>query len=89
MPNNHHNKYTSKMLIGISLVSAGIFLTMYILTVPTFQRYWYFWAIIVSVIVNTGIIMLCSAFVHKIKADLIRKQKHHEQHKTFTADNVV
>ena len=86
MPNNHLNKYTTKMLLGITLVTAGIFLSIYIAVNPPLHRDWYFWALSVAGIVNTGLLLLCMAFVHKIKADLIRKQKHHEQHKTFTAD---
>ena len=86
MPNNHVNKYFTKMLFGITLVSAGIFLCMFVLTHPTSHDDWFLWAIGVSLLVNAGLILLCYAFVHKVKSDLIRKQKHYEQHKTFTAD---
>ena len=86
MPNNHSNKYFSKMLLGISLVTAGIFLSMFIVTNITFREDWFFWAFAVAILVNAGLLFLCNSIVHKIKADLIRKQKHLEQRKTFTAD---
>ena len=86
MPNNHLNKYTTKMLLGITLVTAGIFLSIYIAVNPSLHGDWYFWALAVAGIVNTGLLLLCRAFVHKVKADLIRKQKHQEEHKIFTAD---
>lgn len=86
MANNHLSKYTSKMLLGITLVTCGIFLAIYTAINPSLHGDWYFWALAVAAIVNAGLLFLCRAFVHKIKADLIRKQKHQEQHKTFTAD---
>ena len=80
------SKYFSKMLFGISLVSAGIILSMFVLANPSFSNDWYLWALAVSVLVNAGLILLGSAFVHKVKSDLIHKRKQYDQHKTFTAD---
>lgn len=74
------------MLLGIFLVTAGIFMSIYTCINPVMQNEWYIWALLVSLLINTGLLLLFKAFVHKVKADLIRKQKNHEQHKTFTAD---
>ena len=86
MSTNHLDKYATKLILGIILVTAGVFQAMYIAVNSLMQNEWYIWAFLVAVLMNTGLIFLCKAFVHKMKADLIRKQKHHDQHKNFIAD---
>lgn len=85
MSNTHRDKYITKLLVGIGFTSAGIFLILF----ACFTRQkddWYFWGLLSAVAVNTGLIMVGSAYVHKIKSDLIRRQKQKETQKTFTAD---
>jgi len=36
---------------------------------------WIFWALISAVTINAGLLFLGSALIHKVKADLIRRQK--------------
>ena len=87
MSTNHLDKYATKLILGIILVTAGVFLAMYIAVNSLMQNEWYLWALLVALFMNAGLIFLCKAFVHKMKADLIRKQKNSEQHKTFIADS--
>jgi ABC-type nickel/cobalt efflux system permease component RcnA len=47
---------------------------------------WYFWGILAAVSINSGLFLLLSAFVHKVKSDFIKRQKQREQQKTFTED---
>jgi hypothetical protein len=86
MSNTHQDKYISKLLIGIAFVTAGIFVIMYAGFNANVKKDWYFWGIIAAVAINVGLILVGSAYVHKIKSDLIRRQKKKEQQKTFTAD---
>ena len=86
MSNLHQDKYVSKLLIGFTFVILGVLTIMYAAFERTRTDDWYFWGIVATVAVNTGIILMGSAFVHKIKSDLIRRQKQREQQKTFTSD---
>ena len=86
MSNNHQEKFISKMLFGFASVTAAVFLILYAAFERTQQDDWYFWGIVGSVLINLGLYFLVSAFVHKVKADFIKRQKQREQQKTFTAD---
>jgi len=85
-PNNHREKYLAKLLLGFISVTAGVFAIMYACIVRSQVNEWYFWALIASVLICAGLYFLVSAVVHRVKADLIRRQKMKEQHRTFTAD---
>ncbi len=87
MSSKHEEKFLSKLLIGIALVTAGIFVILYACFTRSQTDDWYFWGIIAAVSLNSGLILMCSAYVHKMKSDLIKRQKQREQQKTFTADN--
>jgi uncharacterized membrane protein YjfL (UPF0719 family) len=76
------------MLIGFSGVILGVFTILYSCFEKSLVSDWYFWAIIASTFFCIGLYFLIHAVLHKIKADLIKKQKMREQHKTFTADNI-
>ena len=61
-------------MMGFILITAGILLIAYISFMKA--RYdWYFWAAGVVLLVNSGLYFLGVAFTHKIKSDLIRKQR--------------
>lgn len=88
MSNTHQEKFVTKMLVGFAFISTAIFVILY----AAFERSrareedWYFWGIVASILLNTGLYFLVTAFVHKVKSDFIRRQKQREQQKTFTAD---
>jgi hypothetical protein len=86
MSNTHKEKFLSKLLIGVGAITIGILGILY----ASFERAktddWYSWGIVASFMINLGLYFLLQAFVHKVKADMIRKQKHREQQKTFTAE---
>lgn len=86
MSNTHQEKFVTKLLVGFALVTCGIFVIMYAAFSKRPDDEWYFWGILAAVAINTGLYLLLSAFVHKVKSDFIRRQKHKEQQKTFTAD---
>ena len=74
------------MLIGFALVTIGILLIHYVAFERSQKDDWYTWGFVASVLINTGLYFLLNAYVHKVKSDLIKRQKQREQQKTFTAD---
>jgi uncharacterized membrane protein HdeD (DUF308 family) len=64
------------MFIGLVFTTAGIASIIYsTFTKDSNQHDWIFWAIIPIITINTGLLFMGSAVVHKVKADLIRRQK--------------
>jgi uncharacterized membrane protein HdeD (DUF308 family) len=86
MSNSHQEKYISKLLFGFAFIIAGIMVILYAAFERTKNEDWYFWGIVVSVLIIIGLVFLLNAFVHKVKSDLIKKQRSKEQHKTFATD---
>ncbi len=80
MPNSHSDKYVTNLLLGFSFVIGSIFLLLF----PVFEKEqkddWYIWAIVASLILCIGLYFLVSAAVHKVKSDLIKRQRSREQH---------
>ncbi|MDP4264490.1 MAG: hypothetical protein Q8941_18315 [Bacteroidota bacterium] len=83
MTNRHREKYITRLLAGFILVSGGILVLLYTSFLKDRQEEWYFWAALSIILINSGLFALGSAFIHKIKADLIRKQKQKDQHKKY------
>jgi hypothetical protein len=86
MSSNHEEKYITKLLLGFTFVIGSIFVILFACFERTRQDDWYGWGIVASVLVCTGLYLLLSAFNHKMKSDMINRQKMREKQKTFTAD---
>jgi hypothetical protein len=86
MSNNHQERYFTKLLFGFAFITSGILSILFAAFERTREDDWYLWGIGASVLVNVGIYFLLGAFVHKVKSDLIRRQRMKEQQKTFTND---
>lgn len=86
MSNTHQEKYITKLLFGFAFVTAGILLIFYTAFERARQDDWYLWGVIASVTINIGLYFLLNAFIHKVKSDLIRRQKLRDQQKTYPAD---
>ena len=82
----HQKKYFNNLLLGFTAVTAGIFSIVYSSFEKSRISDWYFWAIIASALICLGLYCLLNAVVHKVKADLIRKQKARDSQKSTTAD---
>jgi len=86
MSNTHQDKYLTKLLIGIALITTSIVVLFYTIYERSEkvqkEEDWYLWALAFAVLLIAGVISICQAFVHKIKSDLIRRQKQREHHKT-------
>jgi hypothetical protein len=83
MTNRHRQKYIIRLLVGLGLFSGGILVILYITRLHDVQEEWYIWAAAAMSLINSGLFILGSAFVHKVKSDLIRKQKIKDQQKKY------
>lgn len=83
---SHEDKYITKLLVGFSGVIAGVLAIMYACFERTKHDDWYFWGIVASLLICTGVYFTAGAFVHKTKSDLIRKQKMRKQQRSSEVD---
>ena len=79
---NHEEKYISTLLGGFGAIIAGIMAILYACFERTKYDDWYAWGVFASVLFCGGVYFLLNAFVHKVKADLIRRQKIRLQQKS-------
>ncbi|MEP6700968.1 MAG: hypothetical protein ABJA85_06620 [Bacteroidota bacterium] len=86
MSSSHSDKYLSKLLFGFGAVIASILSILYAAFERTKTGDWYFWGIVASLLMCTGLFFLLSAFVHKVKAEFSKRQKVREQQKSPTED---
>lgn len=75
MTNKHEKKFIINMLIGFILTTGGISAIIYASFTDEHKMDWIFWAAISAVAINAGLLFLGSSLIHKVKADLIRRQK--------------
>ena len=75
---SHSDRFLTKVLIGFTLVTASVFVVVF----ACFERVkyddWYGWGLLASFLMCVGVYFICSGFVHKIKADLLKRQKSKE-----------
>lgn len=87
MSNNHQEKYITKLLVGFSFIIGAIFVIVFAAFERARKDDWYFWGLVASILMCAGLYLLLSSFVHKMKSDLIKKQRMREQQKTFKTDD--
>lgn len=75
MRSKHYDKFFRNLVQGFSFLTIGIFLTFYSMLGGIQKQDWYLWAAGIAVLINLGLFFLGSAFVHKVKADIIRRKK--------------
>lgn len=75
MPANRQRKFIINMLAGLVFTTAGICSILYACLIDQDEKNWVIWAIISVITLNTGLLFLGSSIVHKVKADLIRRQQ--------------
>jgi hypothetical protein len=84
MSNSHSEKFLSKLLIGFVFITAAILSILYASFEKSATDDWYLWGIVASLAFNLGLYFLLEAFVHKVKSDLIKRQKHRDQQKAYS-----
>lgn len=85
---SHEDKYISKLLFGFGAIIAGVMAIMYACFERTRHDDWYFWGIVASILIGLGVYLMSGAFVHKMKSDLIRKQKMRKQQRSSDVDDM-
>lgn len=75
MSNKHEKKFVINTLIGLLFTSASAFVIIYACFHKQEEQDWIFWAIITAIGMSAGFLFIGSGAVHKVKADLIRRQK--------------
>ena len=79
MPNKHYQKWLLQMPLGFLLVGAGIIVIMYSANKRASDE-WLLWGIVSVTIITAGLGTLGNAYIHKVKSDLMRKQRSKEYH---------
>ncbi|TMI97619.1 MAG: hypothetical protein E6H06_01250 [Bacteroidetes bacterium] len=74
MANKHYQKWLFQMPVGFLLVGAGVIVIMYSANKRASDE-WLVWGLISAAIITIGLGILGNAYIHKIKSDLIRKQR--------------
>jgi uncharacterized membrane protein YfcA len=75
MSSKHEKKFIIYLLIGFLITTTGISSIIYFAYIDEHKVDWYLLAAVPVVTINAGLIFLGSAFIHKVKADLIRRQR--------------
>ncbi len=78
MHDKHRAGYINNLLAGILLISSGLFIIFFAVFKGISREDWFLWALAACILVNTGIFFAGSGFVHKVKSDLIRRQRQRE-----------
>ena len=90
MSNSHQEKFVTKLLIGVSFILGSVFLLFYTIfdrsEKAIKEEDWYWWAFGFAGLLTTGVILICSGFVHKVKSDLIRRQQQRSQQSAIEQD---
>ena len=79
---SHSDKFLTKLLFGFAAVIAAVFVIIFACFERTKEDEWYGWGLVASTLLCTGLYLLLSAFVHKVKSDFSRRQKSKEQQRT-------
>lgn len=74
MANRHYKKWWIQMPVGFVFISAGIFAIVFSLDKRPNDE-WPIWVAIAIVAFNLGLAFLGSALIHKLKSDLIRRDR--------------
>jgi uncharacterized membrane protein HdeD (DUF308 family) len=74
MANKHYQKWLLQMPFGFLLVGAGILVIMYSANKRASDE-WLLWGIISASVITGGLGILGNAYIHKVKSDLMRKQR--------------
>lgn len=76
MSESHSEKYFSKLIIGISALTASVFISFLCIFENMAKKGdWYFWAAFVAFLLCSGVYFSLHAIAHKIKSDFSRRAK--------------
>jgi drug/metabolite transporter (DMT)-like permease len=72
---SHEDKYLSKLLFGFGSIIAAVMLILFVCFERMKHDEWYWWGMVIAILFCVGIYLIASACIHKMKSDMIRKQK--------------
>lgn len=72
---SHEDKYLSKLLFGFGAIIGAVMLIFFVCFERMKYDEWYWWGMLIAVLFCLGIFLIASACIHKMKSDMIRKQK--------------
>lgn len=75
MNNRHVRRFVLNILLGLLFTTVGIFGIVYLGFTKSSQEDWMLWAVVASITINIGLLFIGSGVVHKVKADLMRRQR--------------
>jgi uncharacterized membrane protein HdeD (DUF308 family) len=73
MANKHFNRWLLKMPLGLLLIAAGLASIIYPLYNNRPREEWMIWGAASIVLFIIGLLLLGSAYIHKVKSDLIKR----------------
>lgn len=76
MSDKHSIRFVLYTLLGLTLTTAGIICLVYGSATKA-SNDWVFWAVISAFCINGGLLLLGNSIIHKVKADLAGRRKHH------------
>lgn len=86
MSNSHQERFLTKILIGIACIMGSVFTVFFVFFERPKSDDWYYWGLLSSALMAAGVIFCGSAFVHKMKSDLIRRQRSNKEQNRSSAD---
>lgn len=75
MASKHDSKFIIYIILGLLLITSGIIAICYGSYRQNHPDDWIFWACVSVVTINSGLVFFGSSLIHKVKSDLIRRQK--------------
>ncbi|HEY2721846.1 MAG TPA: hypothetical protein VGI82_08975 [Chitinophagaceae bacterium] len=78
MSNKHHQKWLLQMPVGFILIGLGVLLITYSGNKRPAEE-WFAWGMGAVVVVIVGLGVLGNAYIHKVKSDLIRRERSKHQ----------
>jgi len=80
---DHYLKWILKSILGFALIAAGIVFIYYSLTQLNNESRWALYAVATSLVICSGVFLICSAFIHKLKSELRKRQKGHNKEENY------
>jgi Kef-type K+ transport system membrane component KefB len=75
MASKHEDKWIIKAIVGFSMAAWTIVAIVYICINEASRDNWFLWSLIPAAFFLISLVLLGSAFVHKVKSDLTKRKK--------------
>jgi hypothetical protein len=75
MANRHEEKWIVRAIVGFSMAAWTVVSIVYICVNEASRDNWFLWSLIPAAFFLISLVLLGSAFVHKVKADLTKRKK--------------